>query len=784
MFGPISRDAIENVRFFEQLCRSDPQFSFRYEAKQFLAKCLDECEQGLGWIRYHLFLLLIQRGELDEALSLKDALVIDTDLSESVNRYVQIVSALALADLGRSNDALKVLLKVQCKYRDMETYAEMLRIINRAENISTEIKQMISTLPSRSLFPDVMKKMLGVGDEGKEGPNLVSEDWMKLHKIGCLVSTEREFQAIEILNQPSNSSQKKQKSYYPEVNIYRVPNASISYAYKSIGVFDQDGNFFEEVSSGIGLGAVAQGQGIKLSGNTALLSDWFVTSNYCHWLYDTLTRINYIRSVFSEEIDHWIVPSTLGIFVSPSVQAFGIDPASLISLETNSEISVESLIVTSSSATSLHPARNGWLENIDFLQSHLLSLAGGKYRHNESGKRILVSRADVVVRNLIGETELFDLLRDTFGFERISPGTLPFDEQIALFSQAEIVIGLHGAGLANIVFCKRGTLIIEISSREYGTGSYSTMARSQELEYALIYGADPEYDYSDTDYQEVECKRVRRMTSIHKNVVIGVDEQALIVDRINKYLAHTPTLQWRLVLDTAVKSGNHPFNGASMPQSLKSRPKLWLNRGFPYKMNDMYRMAEIHGVRGYLTMGDVPFLFNMARAVPPGGTILEIGSFLGLSAIIFTNGLLSKGNYSARVICVDTWLGSIEHQDIDCIKQGITYDLFLENISQADVRHNIFPLKGPSLRIATLFGPETLDAIFIDGDHSYEGCMADLEAWWPKCKKDGFFFGHDAGLDFGVEKAVRDFADRYDLHMEIHAGPLHYMWAITRARPS
>jgi len=41
-------------------------------------------------------------------------------------------------------------------------------------------------------------------------------------------------------------------------------------------------------------------------------------------------------------------------------------------------------------------------------------------------------------------------------------GTMSVLEQIELFSNADVVIGTHGAGLANILFCKPNTKVIEI----------------------------------------------------------------------------------------------------------------------------------------------------------------------------------------------------------------------------------------------------------------------------------------------------------------------------------
>jgi len=54
----------------------------------------------------------------------------------------------------------------------------------------------------------------------------------------------------------------------------------------------------------------------------------------------------------------------------------------------------------------------------------------------------------------------------------------------------------------------------------------------------------------------------------------------------------------------------------------------------------------------------------------------------------------------------------------------------------------------------------SLDFVFIDADHSYEGCAADIRAWLPKVRAGGILCGHDyrnTHCPFpGVERAVEE----------------------------
>jgi hypothetical protein len=52
---------------------------------------------------------------------------------------------------------------------------------------------------------------------------------------------------------------------------------------------------------------------------------------------------------------------------------------------------------------------------------------------------------------------------------------------------------------------------------------------------------------------------------------------------------------------------------------------------------------------------------------------------------------------------------------------------------------------------------ESLDCVFVDGDHSYEAVSKDLPFWWKKVRSGGQLLGDDYWMT-GVAKAVNEFA--------------------------
>jgi predicted O-methyltransferase YrrM len=76
-----------------------------------------------------------------------------------------------------------------------------------------------------------------------------------------------------------------------------------------------------------------------------------------------------------------------------------------------------------------------------------------------------------------------------------------------------------------------------------------------------------------------------------------------------------------------------------------------------------------------------------------------------------------------------------------------------------------------------LYADESVDMVFIDGDHSYQGCANDIRLWWPKVCIGGVLAGHDyrSDKDFGVIQAVQEFRGQREVRLGAN-----YTWFITK----
>lgn len=78
--------------------------------------------------------------------------------------------------------------------------------------------------------------------------------------------------------------------------------------------------------------------------------------------------------------------------------------------------------------------------------------------------------------------------------------------------------------------------------------------------------------------------------------------------------------------------------------------------------------------------------------------------------------------------------------------------------------------QGDSKQVADLWQNGKIDVLFIDGDHTYEGCKADIDSWYPHMAKDGVMLFHDCDATSpGVVQAVHEFAEK--LGVELFESP-------------
>ena len=150
---------------------------------------------------------------------------------------------------------------------------------------------------------------------------------------------------------------------------------------------------------------------------------------------------------------------------------------------------------------------------------------------------------------------------------------------------------------------------------------------------------------------------------------------------------------------------------------------------------------------------EIEYLFSVAQFSKKG--IVEVGRFNGGSTILF--GSANK--------LVPIW-------SIDIAPQNDKY--LIQTFKDLNIK-NVNLIIGDS-QVTTYEEVKSYDLLFIDGDHSYQGCYNDLNNWWNKLSVGGHLILHDCYLFCDVQKAVVDFLSdkKVEIIISAYRGSKHW----------
>lgn len=226
-------------------------------------------------------------------------------------------------------------------------------------------------------------------------------------------------------------------------------------------------------------------------------------SNYFHWIIDSLPKIMAAEHLSRNNKIEYLVPKKLSRFQKETLSLLDIKNHQLVPYE-DKKIMVENLFEISGIRTRT--------EKHDIINTDILNWLRDKFTiqtTDQTSKNIFINRGSPKSRSFLN----FDVVEKWLlenNFLILNLENISFKEQVSIFHHAEIIIGNHGAGLVNIIFCKPRTKIIEIQGyphQNYEPYSHVTeyfrIANQCNLDYYLFqcdaenYGEtdDRKYDY-------------------------------------------------------------------------------------------------------------------------------------------------------------------------------------------------------------------------------------------------------------------------------------------------
>jgi capsular polysaccharide biosynthesis protein len=172
-----------------------------------------------------------------------------------------------------------------------------------------------------------------------------------------------------------------------------------------------------------------------------------------HWVTESLPRLKLLLP-FLDAIDGLFIPADTEPQIQQSLLAMGVEAKKLIPLSVYDHYEPEFMLIPRYCAGLNLPL---WVP--EFLQE---SIGLNKQDSTPPHRKLYISRADAGKRRILNEKELIPDL-ERAGFECVCLRDYSFTEQVRLFHQAACVIGAHGAGLVNVLYCRPSVQVIEIT---------------------------------------------------------------------------------------------------------------------------------------------------------------------------------------------------------------------------------------------------------------------------------------------------------------------------------
>ena len=241
----------------------------------------------------------------------------------------------------------------------------------------------------------------------------------------------------------------------------------------------------------------------KINGKVlSLLTGGGGNDNYWHWLFDVLPRIDICENIIElDKIDFFLLPDNKRKFQIETLEILGIPQRKQISSVNFRHIISKELYVTNHPVVLTNDATAG-IQNMPLWISEWLKKKFIKKNINEKvnfSKKIYIDRSDSIsnikdLRSITNEEEIKQFLLQN-GFKIIKLGDLHFKDQVLTFNNADIIVGHHGAGFANLAFCKSNTKIIELRNQTAGK-MIENLAIKNKLFYKPLNCETNKFDHS------------------------------------------------------------------------------------------------------------------------------------------------------------------------------------------------------------------------------------------------------------------------------------------------
>ena len=283
-------------------------------------------------------------------------------------------------------------------------------------------------------------------------------------------------------------------SVYTDANdttAYLSKNNLITKASMQFKKFDKINSFNDKLENNITLQIGTPKIRRKIKGNVlSLLSGGASRDNFTHWFTDIIPRIAiYSKKYNLKKIQKFYVPSVKYKYQTDSLKILGISSNKIISSEKMKHITADNIYATSHPCFYLPTKVKKW--SLNFLNKNY------KFKRSiKTYKNIFIDRDQFKLldlenlkkyknyRVLLNEKEIKNFVKSK-GYKIIKPENYSLKDQVTIFSNASHVIGLYGAAMIMLAFCKKKTNIIEIKPIK-GGNEFKNISKLKDLKHKQI----------------------------------------------------------------------------------------------------------------------------------------------------------------------------------------------------------------------------------------------------------------------------------------------------------
>lgn len=133
--------------------------------------------------------------------------------------------------------------------------------------------------------------------------------------------------------------------------------------------------------------------------------------------------------------------------------------------------------------------------------------------------------------------------------------------------------------------------------------------------------------------------------------------------------------------------------------------------------------------------------------------------------------VLCKANSQLRLISIDPWtVLAYDKGMFGWPDSQVEYERYYEAAKTRLAKYpNCTIIRGYSLVEIKRFSDDSLDFVYIDGNHSFQNCTNDICEWTRKVRPGGIISGHDFTLyrkeaEIHVKQVVSAYTRSYDIH--------------------